>query len=416
MCDRLERDQRALVVCPGCAPCSLCLPPCLAGRQRPSRLTGGLEGPREVWGEDGDTSGVVWILFTLEMEDSRPLAVTTPIYTCSAIARDSVLGSRLMSPGVSSAKVWTGESSVRVARAGVVCTAQERTSESSVHVAHVGVVCTAWERTSESSVRLAHVGVVCTAREWTSESARLCIAGHHLVSCVRQSTESMSELVEYVSISLPFGRPITCDVSIANNLINSTTTGKVKHLNTKSAKLQESVNFVSAKNDDVLKQISSCLAEIASLKSEVSNLKTINQSLSEKNVFLENKINSLEKYTRRNNMEIQDMIQTPNENLEENLAMLGQAVEVELEVDDIEIAHRLPTRCANRERGLPPPVIVRFASRRKREEVMAAASSKKANNRLKVKALSACTLLCKLAKFCALPTPANTTRKTCQQE
>nr|CAD7406455.1 unnamed protein product [Timema cristinae] len=209
------------------------------------------------------------------------------------------------------------------------------------------------------------------------------------------STESMSELVKYVSISLPFGRPITCDVSIANNLINSTTTGKVKvapqsfdppvrimtsnfencnkiikdghsvkcfgcasdfyfgdcseisfstykaksknfkkawrfkvcrsvnacasaeednvdmvnvsdlsssdqvisllkQLNTKSAKLQESVNFVSAKNDDVLKQISSYLTEIASLKSEVSNLKTINQSLSEKNVFLENKINFLE--------------------------------------------------------------------------------------------------------------------------
>nr|CAD7256828.1 unnamed protein product [Timema shepardi] len=266
--------------------------------------------------------------------------------------------------------------------------------------------------------------------------------------CASHSTESMSELVEYVSISLPFGRPITCDVSIANNLINSTTTGKVKdghsvkcfgcvsdfhfgdccgisfstykaksknfkkawcckvcrsvnacasaeednvdlvsvsdlssshqiisllkHLNTKLAKLQESVNFVSAKNDDVLKQISSCLAEIASLKSEVSNLKTINQSLSEKNVFLENKINSLGKYTKRNNMEIHGIIQTPNENLEENLATLGQAVEVELEVDDIEIAHRLPTRRANRERGLPLPAIVRFASRRKREEVIAA--------------------------------------------
>nr|CAD7568728.1 unnamed protein product [Timema californicum] len=39
-----QRDQRALIVYPGCAPCSLCLPPSLAGRQRPSHLTGGLEG------------------------------------------------------------------------------------------------------------------------------------------------------------------------------------------------------------------------------------------------------------------------------------------------------------------------------------------------------------------------------------
>nr|CAD7581024.1 unnamed protein product [Timema californicum] len=71
-------------------------------------------------------------------------------------------------------------------------------------------------------------------------------------------------------------------------------------------------------------------------------------------------------------MKIHGMIQTPSENLEENLATLGQALEVELKVDDIEIAHHLPTPRANRERSLPPPVIVRFASRRKREEVIAA--------------------------------------------
>nr|CAD7200582.1 unnamed protein product [Timema douglasi] len=39
-----QRDQGALIVYPGCALCSLCLPPSLAGRQRPSHLTGGLEG------------------------------------------------------------------------------------------------------------------------------------------------------------------------------------------------------------------------------------------------------------------------------------------------------------------------------------------------------------------------------------
>nr|CAD7460391.1 unnamed protein product [Timema tahoe] len=46
--------------------------------------------------------------------------------------------------------------------------------------------------------------------------------------------------------------------------------------------------------------------------------------------------------------------------------MLAQALKVELLVDNIEIAHRLPAPRANRKRGLPPPVIVRFDSRRKR--------------------------------------------------
>nr|CAD7570075.1 unnamed protein product [Timema californicum] len=67
----------------------------------------------------------------------------------------SVLGSRLMSPGVPSARVWTGESSVRVASAGVVCTAREWTSESSVRVASAGVVCTAREWT------VGHTSMIC---------------------------------------------------------------------------------------------------------------------------------------------------------------------------------------------------------------------------------------------------------------
>nr|CAD7260240.1 unnamed protein product [Timema shepardi] len=74
----------------------------------------GEEGADGVWGEDGDTSGRVWILFTIEMEDSRPLAVTTPIYTRSAVARDSVLGSRIMSQGVPSTSVWTRVTSGQV--------------------------------------------------------------------------------------------------------------------------------------------------------------------------------------------------------------------------------------------------------------------------------------------------------------
>nr|CAD7402012.1 unnamed protein product [Timema poppensis] len=83
------------------------------------------------------------------MEDSRPLAVTTPIYTPSAVSRHSVLGSRLMSPGVPSARVWTGESSVRVAQC-----------RGSVYGTGV-----------DQQVR------------------RLCIAGHHRVSCGTQALD-----------------------------------------------------------------------------------------------------------------------------------------------------------------------------------------------------------------------------------
>nr|CAD7413543.1 unnamed protein product [Timema cristinae] len=50
-------DWHALIVYPGCAPCSLCLPSCLAGRQRPSHLTEGLEGTGGAEGCGGTGGG-----------------------------------------------------------------------------------------------------------------------------------------------------------------------------------------------------------------------------------------------------------------------------------------------------------------------------------------------------------------------
>nr|CAD7196777.1 unnamed protein product [Timema douglasi] len=51
-------------------------------------------------------------------------------------------------------------------------------------------------------------------------------------------------------------------------------------------------------------------------------------------------------------MDIHGMVQTPNENLEENLATLAQALEVELKVNVIEFAHHLPTPRTNREKDV----------------------------------------------------------------
>nr|CAD7256097.1 unnamed protein product [Timema shepardi] len=96
-----QRDRPVLVVVPCiCAPCYLCLPPCLAGGRRPSRLTGGSEGPK---GSGGFQT----------LSSHHPYK-----YKLSGSLK-AVLGSRLKSPGV------------RVARAAVVCTAWEWTGVSS---------------------------------------------------------------------------------------------------------------------------------------------------------------------------------------------------------------------------------------------------------------------------------------------
>nr|CAD7434027.1 unnamed protein product [Timema monikensis] len=105
-------DQRGLIVYPSCAPCSLCLPPCLAGRQRHSHLAGGLEGPRGCGEEGGDNSGrprrfSSW--FSTDESGSRQCECVDQCGHC--VSRE----------WTSESSVSTSEYSICVARARVVC-------------------------------------------------------------------------------------------------------------------------------------------------------------------------------------------------------------------------------------------------------------------------------------------------------
>ena len=88
------------------------------------------------------------------------------------------------------------------------------------------------------------------------------------------------------------------------------------------------------------------------------------------------KMDELEQYDRRQNLEFQGVPQTEKEDVTQIILDLSEKLEVSLKKDDISIAHRLPqrqrpgrTRSSSIKRH--PTIIIRFVSRLIRNQVYA---------------------------------------------
>ena len=80
-----------------------------------------------------------------------------------------------------------------------------------------------------------------------------------------------------------------------------------------------------------------------------------------------NQIDDLEQYTRKRNLEIHGISESPEENLLEKIIKVGKALNVHIANNDIDICHRVATR---RSSGDPRPIIVlRFRSYRAKSEL-----------------------------------------------
>jgi Baculovirus FP protein len=77
-------------------------------------------------------------------------------------------------------------------------------------------------------------------------------------------------------------------------------------------------------------------------------------------------VNSLDQYGRKKNIEITNIEEKRGENIEEIVLNLAEKLDVDLAAHEIESAHRLPTRNADK----VAPIIVQFASRKKRDQFL----------------------------------------------
>ena len=91
-----------------------------------------------------------------------------------------------------------------------------------------------------------------------------------------------------------------------------------------------------------------------------------------------NQLDDLEQYTRKHNLEIHGIPETPDENLAERVIALRNALNVTICNDDIDICHRLQT--SKNSSKLAKPIIVRFKSYRAKKELYRARKHLKGQN------------------------------------
>ena len=165
--------------------------------------------------------------------------------------------------------------------------------------------------------------------------------------------------------------------SLIQTMINKATAPmltQIKSLKKEVAELQKAHEFISEKYDDLTNDYK---AALSNNKHNVQELKKLNKrtaDLQNKSNEEELKLDELEQYDRRQNLELVGVPHEENEDVTQIVLDLAGTIGVDLEEGDISIAHRLPQkrRSANPRAGQRksnPAIIVRFISRYKRNEM-----------------------------------------------
>ncbi|XP_039295014.1 uncharacterized protein LOC120353855 [Nilaparvata lugens] len=126
--------------------------------------------------------------------------------------------------------------------------------------------------------------------------------------------------------------------------------------------LHDSVKFMSNSFDEVLSRVKGNDSKIASLEKRLV--------IKDKKIEdLEYKLNSIEQYGRRNNIEIFGLEENQDENVYELVTKTVEKIVPEFVIGDIDIAHRLPTRNKKQNNS----IIVVLKSRNLKEKIVSSA-------------------------------------------
>lgn len=137
-------------------------------------------------------------------------------------------------------------------------------------------------------------------------------------------------------------------------------------INTEISQLSDAMQFMSNKVDESTNLMKEIKSELAAVKKENESLRAMNTALDGEVKSLKDRVRSLEQYSRKNNIEISGIPETPKENVNSIVKDVGTALGVDLQGTDISTAHRVPSFRKDR----PPPLIVQFARRSVRDTLI----------------------------------------------
>lgn len=99
-----------------------------------------------------------------------------------------------------------------------------------------------------------------------------------------------------------------------------------------------------------------------------------NKQLKDTILELTSRIDSIDQYSRRNNLEVQGVLESKGENIIKVVESLGDAIDCPIPAKDIDVAHRVR---ASLDHSGPRNIIIKFTSRMMKDKVIAAAKLKR---------------------------------------
>lgn len=144
--------------------------------------------------------------------------------------------------------------------------------------------------------------------------------------------------------------------------------------------LKESlITAMNSKFDEVNDQLAAMSGSLGTMQAVINDLKGENDKLKRQytkiqneNINLRNEINSLQQYTRRDNLEIGGFPETKNEDIYAIIEAIAKVIDVPFDRCHLSIAHRIPSA-----KGKARPIICKFISRINKIKWLAASKNKK---------------------------------------
>lgn len=150
---------------------------------------------------------------------------------------------------------------------------------------------------------------------------------------------------------------------------------EIRELKVTQTNLAKSVEFAHAEVKDLKKKLDDEVAKNKQLTKEKEALFSRCMAVENEAKEQEKRLTSIEQYSRKNNLEIQGVIQTENESVSDVLAKIGNAIKEPITGADVEVCHRVPTRDADKTN-----IVVQFRSRAKRDAVLRKARKARPTN------------------------------------
>ena len=135
-------------------------------------------------------------------------------------------------------------------------------------------------------------------------------------------------------------------------------------LNKRFDEIEKSQNFISKKYDTVLSTIKKLKEHNEGVRSQIQEIEEDVKKLGDDGYNVEVKMDEIEQYARRDCLEITGIPVVPNDNPALLVKEMTEIMGVNLDVNDISIAHRLPPTKKVKDR-----LIVKLTRREKRDEI-----------------------------------------------